>query len=578
MTQQITERIKNRRFVPKQIDLCNWEDVKPLFDNLFDREIQSVVDLEQFILDRDELDAALQEENARIQLATSVNTIDEKAKDRFTKFQNEIISNTSSLSDKLDTMILQNSFLKQLDPDRYGQLIKVSKHHQKLFAEKNIPIMIKDAQLGEKYSSVSGGMSAVFDGKERNLTQISNYVKETDRSVREKAWRTMAECRSCYCDEINELYSNMIDVRHQMAVNAGYDNFRDFRHQQYNRFDYSPEDCFKFHQTIQDYAVPVWLDRVKIRRAKLGIENLKPWDMRVDPDGNKPLRPFKSTEELEGQCAKVLDRIYPDLGDNLRLLQQYGNLDLATRKNKATVGFNMPLFETGVSFIFMNTTGTHNDFMVLLHEGGHAIETKACSNDPIVMYRNTPSEWGECASQSMELLGLDHLDVLYDSPETRTRCIIEKFEEVLLSLITTARNDAFQQWVYTHPEHTLNDRADKWMELGDRFPIGSDNKGLESFQQTGWQIIPHFFIVPFYYIEYGIAQMAALQVYKKSHEEGPSFIGKWLDAMKLGYSKTIPELYETAGLKFKFHGPFAKDLIQYLSDELNNLELGTLNP
>ncbi|MBN1355077.1 M3 family oligoendopeptidase [bacterium] len=565
-------RLENRYYVPLKIDLCDWKQVKPLFDDLLDREIRSSADLEQLILDMSGLNGALEEEHARIQLATSINTADEAARNRFKRFQETIISHAGPRSNNLERKILDNPHLKDLNLDRYGQFIKLLKNQQRLFTDSNVPLAIEDAQLGETYSSIVGGMVAEFEGKTRNMTQIAQFLKETERDLREKAWHTMRKCRMAERDRIDDIYSRMVEMRHRMAENAGYPNFRDFRHLQYSRFDYAPEDCIRFHETIEKHVTPVWLDRIERRRQKLGIEKLRPWDMNVDPEGNQPLRPFKTTGELIETTAAVLDRIHVRLGDHLRLLDRYGNLDLATRANKMPVGFNMPMSETGVSFIFMNATGTHYDFMVLLHESGHAIETRSCAHNPVHAYRNTPQEWGECASQSMELLGLDHLDILYEDPETRRRCKIEKWEELLFSLVSTARNDAFQHWIYENPGHSPRQRHDRWMELLRRFPSGADSTGYEDSLEIAWQSIPHLFIVPFYYIEYGIAQIAALQVFKRAREEGQPAVKRWLDAMKLGYSRSIPELYRAAGLTFRFHGQLAEGLIRYAVNEIERIE------
>ncbi len=561
-------RLDNRHFVGREINLCNWEEVKPLFDDLLERRLTSADALEQFILDFSGLSAALGEENARIQLALSVNTADEQAKKIFNDFQQNINSPSSTLFNQLTLKFLDSAFLDELDPERYGQLIRVSKNDRDLFVEKNVPLMMKDATLSEKYSSISGSAGAEFQGKYRNLTQISQFMLETDRELRKRAWETIAEVRMGMKDELESLYDEMVHIRNETAINAGFGNFRDFKHQAYNRFDYTPEDCMRFHETVEKAAVPILKKRRARRKEKMGLKTLRAWDLRVDPDGFPPLRPFQSDSELISACARVFDRIYPNLGDNLRMLEEYGNLDLSTRPNKAPVGFNMPLFETGVSFIFMNATGTFHDFLVLLHEGGHAIETRACAHDPILLYRNTPQEWGECASQSMELLGLDHLDVLFDDPAVRDRCVLQKYEDVLLSLVSCARNDAFQHWVYTHPGHSRAERNAVWMELNERFPTGGDVTGLEKYAEISWQMIPHLFIVPFYYIEYGISQIAALQVYKKALDEGTPAIAKWLDAMKIGYAKSIPELYAAAGLEFRFHGEFAENLIHLLAEAI----------
>jgi len=566
------ERLERRKFTPHDIDLCDWNQVKSIFNELLSRSISDASSLEKYYLDVCDFNSALTEEYCRIQLASSVNTEDLEARKRFQHFNANITAPASELTTDLDIKFLDSEYRKELDPERYQQLIRLLKNSRDLFRKENIPLQVEDSQLAENYNQISGGLTVIFQDKKRNLAEMSVYQKNTDRTVREAAWRASAAGQLEKADEINELYDKMVKTRTKIAQNTGFSNYRDYRHQALNRFDYKPENCLEFHSVVEKYAVKPFLQRQEIRRKKLGLDILKPWDRFVDVDGREPLQPFSTQEELVTGCATILDRIYPNMGDTLRLLQAYNNLDLMTRQNKAPVGFNMPLDETRVSFVFMNATGHHSDLIVLLHESGHAIETRACINQEIQAYRHTPQEWGECASQSMELLALDHLDVFYQNPEDQKRCVLEKLESILSSLISTAKIDAFQHWVYTHPTCSWDDRAKCWIELSERFPSGSDSNGLEETARWGWHGIPHLFIVPFYYIEYGIAQLGALQVYQQAKRKGFTALEQWLETMKLGYSQPIPELYKRAGLRFEFEGDFAADLIAFLVNEIEQAE------
>ncbi len=568
-------RLKHRMYTPHTIELCDWEQLKPLFDDLVHRKISSEPALEQLIIDASDLASALQEEYARIQLATSRNTADTEARDRFNHYNENILSQTAALFEQIDGRILDSEFLDGLAQLNYSQLIRLMKNTRRLFRKENIPLTIEGSKLAEEYSALTGGFTVEFDGETRNLTQMSEYLLSTDRDIREKAYRVIAECRYAHRDEIDDIYDRLLELREQTGVNAGFENFRDYQHLTYSRFDYTPEDCFKFHATVEEHAVPILRKRGELRRNKLGLDKLRPWDLAMDPDNHPPLKPFKTQDELVEGCGKILDKVYPDLGNTLRLLDDHGHLDLMTRTNKATVGFNMPLVETRVSFVFMNAAGLHKDLTVLLHESGHAIETIACAEQKILHYRHTPQEWGECASQATELISMPFLDVFYSDPEVRRRCIIEKLEDTVATLVHAAKIDAFQQWVYTHPGHTREERNATWNSLSERFGETVDYTGLEHYRRNQWQGIPHLFIVPFYYIEYGIAQLAALQVYRKFLKEGQPALKNWFDAMKFGYSKTIPELYEAAGLKFNFHGDFAAELIQFLADEIDRVETMT---
>ncbi|MBN1295508.1 M3 family oligoendopeptidase [bacterium] len=566
------ERLERRHFTPHDINLCDWDQVRDVMDRLMNRPIDSAESLERYFLDVCDLTSALTEETCRIQLAVSVNTADETARERYQHFMARILAPAAETLTALDTRFLESPYVKELDGERYGQLIRLLHTSQDLFRKENIPLGVRDSELSDIYNALAGGLSVEFQGKTRNLSEMTNFQESTDRTLRESAWRTVAACRNEKIDEINAVYSEMISIRTRVARNAGFPDYRAFRHIQLNRFDYQPEDCIRYHDAMEQYAIGPYLERQKKRKSKLGIDVLRPWDLHVDVDGNQPLQPFSRQAELVTRVTAILDRIYPNLGDTLRLLEHYGHLDLMTRQNKSPVGFNMPLDETRVSFIFMNATGQHSDVIVLLHESGHAIETRACIDQAITHYRHTPQEWGECASQSIEMLALDHLDVLYPDPAIRKRCIIDKLDSILWSLIATARIDAFQHWVYTHPDHSDDERADRWLELSHRFPTGAAIDGLEHLIRWQWQSIPHLFIVPFYYIEYGIAQLAAIQVYRKVRQSGFNALERWFETMRLGHSVSIPELYRRAGLQFRFHGEFAGELIRFITDEIDRIE------
>lgn len=567
------ERLKRRRYTRPDIDLCDWEQVQEVFNELLNRPIDSAEQLEQYYLDVCDFLSALTEETCRIQLAISVNTADVEARDRFVHFNSNILAPASELTTQLDNRLLDSPYRNLLDPARYGQLIRLLQNSRNLFRVENVPLVLEDSQLMERFNALSGGLSVEFDGRRRNLVELSTYQERTDRSIREKAWRCGVQCRVEQCGAFNSLYGDMVRIRTQMARQAGFDNFRDYQHQRLNRFDYSPDDCTLFHELVERHAVPLLLERQQKRRHAMRVDTLKPWDLHVDPFGREPLHPFETQDELVSGCAKILDRIFPKLGDTLKQLDAHGNLDLMTRQNKAPVGFNMPFDETRVSYIFMNATGQHQDVVVMLHESGHAIETRACIGDSIVQYRHTPQEWGECASQSMELLALDHLDVFYPDPADRQRCILDQWESLLLSLVNTARIDAFQHWVYTNPDASPDDRADRWMSLMKRFPTGADPAGLEKYLRWSWQGIPHLYIVPFYYIEYGIAQLGAIQVFRHSRTGGQRFLERWFETMKTGYAEPIPVLYEKAGLEFVVHGNLAAELIQFVSEEIDRAEV-----
>ena len=397
------------------------------------------------------------------------------------------------------------------------------------------------------------------------------YQLELDRTVRQQAWELVADRRLQACQEINDIFDNMVRVRNQVAHNAGFKTFCDYQFTKYNRFDYTARDCFALHEAVESLVVPiVRAMRARdndARRQSLGVETLQPWDVTVDPQNRPPLRPFKDTGELCQKCGTIFSRIDPVLGSQFAELVRSGWVDIDVRKGKASRGFIQTFGESRCSFIFLNLSGVHDEVNMLLHEGAHALHDLACRNDPLFYYRNDyPLEMAEFAAHSVEFLAIDHLDVFYDDEE-RQRIRRDYLESVLHSFAAICAVDAFQHWLYATPEHEHAERSQYWYALQERFgmidpKVYANNTLAQRAYAESWQKVGHLFRSPFYFIEYAIAKIGALQLWKNARVDTKQAVHQFRKALSLGGSKPLPELWATAGLTFDFSENTLRSLIK----------------
>jgi oligoendopeptidase F len=398
-------------------------------------------------------------------------------------------------------------------------------------------------------------------------------LKEQDENLRKTIFDKISNRRRKDIDALNNLYSELIIKRQEIAVNAGFENFRDYKFQALGRFDYTKEDCFNFHESIEKFIVPISKQIQQKKLELLGKDKFKPWDTAVDPEGKAPLKPFKTGNDLLQGTLRIFKRMDEYFSKCLISLEEMKHLDLESKPGKAPGGYNYPLYEIGAPFIFMNAVGTHRDLITMIHEGGHAIHSFISRDLELTAFKNLPSEVAELASMSMELLTMKYWDEFYEDKIDQHRAMKEHLEDVLGVLPWIAQIDAFQHWVYENPLHSVEERKNEWKSLSIRFGTGlTDWSGYEETRDTSWQRQMHLFEVPFYYIEYGIAQLGALGIWKNSQSNYNKAISDYKNALALGYSKSIVEIYNTAGVTFDFSSKNISSLAQFVSNELKKLD------
>jgi oligoendopeptidase F len=561
-----------RHFLPENFTITTWENLEPYFKDLAERKISSDSDLEKWLKDSSELEAVVSEDVSWRQIRMTCDTENKSLEEAFVFFMTEIQPKIQPYADQLNRKLIDCSFTEQLDKNKYFTYLRSIKKNIQLFREENIPLFSELSILGQQYGVISGKMTVNVNGNEYTLQQANKFLKDPDRDLREDVYRKIQERRSQDKDQLNELYSTLIAKRNQVALNAGFQNYRDYKFVELGRFDYTKEDCFKFHDAIKTYVLPL-VDIINDnQRQKLKLEKLRPWDGEAEPKGTEPLHPFQTGSELLNRSIACFQELDPFFADCLSTMKKMDRLDLESRKGKAPGGYNCPLAETGAPFIFMNAAGQMNDVTTMVHEGGHAVQSFLTHDLELSAFKDYPMEIAEVASMAMELFSMDHWDVFFDNKEELQRAKEYQLERVITVFPWIAIIDKFQHWVYENPQHSLEERKNKWTEIATEFSSTiTDWSGLEHYRHFSWQRQLHLFEVPFYYIEYGIAQLGAIGLWMQFKQNKNKALENYINALSLGGTKTLPELYEAAGLKFDFSGEHIKTLMSFVSDEMKRI-------
>lgn len=562
---------KIRTYIPQQF-VMEWQNIAPILDELLHRPIQSVAELEQWLRDKSELEAALEEDFAWRYIKMSCDTANEQLVKDFQYFATEIEPKISPIANQLNQKLNDSEFIDELDHDKYFVYIRAVRNAIALYREENVELFTKLQVKQQEYQGITGAMSVIIDAQEYTLEQASNFLKDIDREIRQQAWETIQQRRLADKDKLNDLFDALIAMRHQVALNAGFENYRDYMFKALGRFDYDVKDCYDFAESIASEIVPILKDQAEQRREALGLDTLKPWDMEVSITGKPALKPFNNGEELIDKSIACFNAINPSLGHKLATMKANQLFDVESRMGKAPGGYNYPLAETGAPFIFMNSANSLRDLTTMVHEGGHAIHTFLTAGLELNDFKHCPSEVAELASMSMELISMDNWNVYFDHEEDLIRAKKEQLIDVLKTLPWVAVIDQFQHWIYTNPNHTAVDRETAFKQIYTQFgAVFADWEGYELQLGNLWQKQLHLFEVPFYYIEYAIAQLGAIAVWKNYKENPETALQQYLAALSLGYTKPMNEIYETAGIRFDFSTSYIKELADFVKEELSRL-------
>lgn len=572
MTLSADIRKLERNFIPANFQITTWEALEPFFSELANRPLESREALEKWLKDMSELEAVVSEDACWRQIRMTCDTTDPKLEEAFTYFCMEIQPRLQPYSDLLNKKLVNNPFVNELDQQKYFTYLRTVKKNIELFREANIPIQAELSVMQQQYGAIAGKMTVEVNGQEYTLQQAAKFLESHDRELRERVYRKIQERRLQDQHAMHELYSTLIAKRHEVATNAGFANYRDYKFAELGRFDYTKEDCFQFHEAVKLHVLPI-IDKIYQRKKeKLGLDVLRPWDTEAEPDGIAPLKPFTDGKDLYERSVACFQDLNPFFADCLKKMNELGHFDLESRKGKAPGGYNCPLAESGAPFIFMNAAGQMSDVTTMVHEGGHAVHSFLAHNLELSAFKEYPMEIAEVASMAMELFSMYHWDAFFDNADDLKRAREHQLERTITIFPWIAIIDKFQHWVYEHPTHTVAERTEKWMEILKEFSTNSiDYTGLEAYRAIGWQRQLHLFEVPFYYIEYGIAQLGAIGLWMQYRNDPAQALRNYINALSLGGTRTLPELYEAAGLRFDLSPAHIKTLMEFTAAEMDKL-------
>ncbi len=549
-----------------------WPQIEPHYQDLRERPIDQG-NVSGWLTDWSRLQALLKERYQRLYVATTVDTTDEAAETRLKTFLDEIFPHSQAADQALKEKLLAS----RLEPQDFEMPLRIMRAEAEIFRQENLPLLSDEIKLANEYDKIIGAQTVTWDGEEITPTQLRPVYQETDRGRRERAWRLEMDRYMADRQAINDLWVKCMEVRGQLAKNAGFQDYRAYRWKQLHRFDYTPQDCYRFHQAIEEAVVPAMERILERRRARLGMEQLRPWDLEVDPHGRPPLRPFQRVAQLESGVAAIFNKVDAQLGEYFEVMRAENLLDLDNRKGKAPGGYCTEFDVAQRPYIFTNAVGVHDDVQTLLHEGGHAFHVFECAHLPYIQQKAYGSEIAEVASMSMELLSSPYLTADqggFYTPQEAARVRIEYLESAINFWPYMAVVDAFQHWAYEN-HGAASDPADcdaKWGELWDRFMVGQDWSGLEEAKVTGWHRKLHIHQDPFYYIEYGLALLGAFQVWRNSRRDRVGAVAAYRRALSLGGTAPLPQLFEAAGARFAFDSDTLRAAVELAENVIEELE------
>lgn len=565
-----------RHYLPADFELTDWDSIAPFFTELEGRVLSSLAELEQWLRDVSELESVISEDACWRQIRMTCDTENKALEEAFNFFMLEIQPKIQPWSDRLNRKLMDCPFTASLDTNTYFTFLRSIRKQIDLFNEANIPVIAGLNVLQQQFGVIAGKMSVTVKGQEYTLQQAALFLEDEDRAIREEVYLKIAERRFQDQAALHDLFDQLLEKRNLIAAQAGFTDYRAYRFMELGRFDYDHTTCEQFHEAVRDHVMPLVNQLYEQKRKKLGVDKLRPWDLEAEPIGTKPLRPFANPSELIEKTIACFTNLNPFFAACLTRMRQLGHLDLESRKGKAPGGYNCPLAVSGAPFIFMNAAGTLDDVTTMVHEGGHAIHSFLCHPLPLNGFKEYPTEIAEVASMTMELFSMDHWGVFFSDSGELQRAKEQQLERVITIFPWIAAIDKFQHWIYTHPGHTHTEREEQWMHIIEEFtsPL-VDFTGLEKYRRVLWQRQLHLFEVPFYYIEYGIAQLGAIGLWQQYKKNPTAALENYLQALSLGGTRTLPQLFEAAGLSFDFSGSRISQLMQFVKAELDQITFTT---
>jgi oligoendopeptidase F len=547
------------------------EQITKEFESLLDMEIESAEDFTSFLQKQKKLYEKVDEKLLRHYITFQCFSDDEENKQKYEYDQQHIKPLYKKFQSQVDQKVISSPYFKVLSDEEFGEYKKKLQIQASLFQESNLDIEKEEDQFSNRYFEITGGLTSMWEGQEVTISELYAHARDSNREIRKKAFEAIYTPIIEKEDEIQKILDKLIDLRVKKAGNAEFTSFTDYMFKKYNRNDYTPEDCKQFAESVRKHVVPLVKKIEEEHKQELKVDAYLPWDMHGERAGKKPLKPVETSEELISKSAKVLGNLHQEFGELVHKMDKKNLLDLTSRKGKTQGGFCESLPETGLSFIFMNMSKTHDDLLTFMHEMGHGIHDALKSDQELYAYKQIPMESAELASMSMEFFSLNGWNEFYKEEDlNRAKKELLKSAVGLLPYIMVV--DQFQHWLYQNPKHSWQERNKKFGELQDYYAASLIKwDGYEDWKEKNWMYILHIFELPFYYIEYAIAQIGALQMYKLFKENPDQTITNYRAALSLGSSKSLPEIYTAAGIKFDFSEKTIAELMEFVRKELDLL-------
>ncbi|MBV6678315.1 M3 family oligoendopeptidase [Bacillus thuringiensis] len=555
------------------IDISNVLQLEKTLSTLLNKMISSKLDLENWLKEQSKVIWDIEEQLRSHYIAFQCNTDDEEIKDTFEHDQQFVKPLLKRYQNLLDNKYLESPFRMELDSNVYGLLDTKIKNAQKLFCEENIELEIQEDKLVTEYFEITGGLSGIWDGEEKTITELQSYLQDSNRDTRKKAKTIISEQFLSVEKELQNILNQLIEIRHQKTKNIQLENYRDYMFKKYERFDYSAKDCYELAESIRKYVVPL-KDKILLeKKDKLQVDTLRPWDVSAVTPDQKVLKPIANENDLIEKSTHIFNKLDVEFSALLNRMYKHNCLDLTSRKGKAAGGFCEYLPASQLSYIFMNLNYTQDDIVTFIHEMGHSIHNELIKPLKLRQYIEIPAETAELASMTMELFSLNYWDTFYTDKKDLKQAKINFFKDVISYLPIMLIVDQFQHWLYENPSHTSEERNEKYLQLQKHYQSSVIHiDGYENWIATSWLPVLHIFEVPFYYIEYAIAQLGALQMYKQYKEDPKQALENYKKALSLGSSQSIKEVYDAAGIRFDFSGETIKELMLFVEKELELLE------
>ncbi|MFD1020830.1 M3 family oligoendopeptidase [Thalassobacillus hwangdonensis] len=557
----------------EKLDFSDVASIKNRFETLLAADLQTEDSMVQWLKEVSDFYDAIQEGLDGHYIDFQAYNNDEDAKRAFQYDQEKIEPLVKRQKAKVDEKFLQAPAKDKLDKEVYGRYIKSKENASALFNKENVQLEIEEDRLATRYFEITGALTADWNGEELTVVQLFPYLEDPDRELRKKAFDLIFGSLLEVKDDLQKIMSELLEIREKKANNSKLANYRDYMFKKYERFDYTPEDCKQLAASIKEHVLPVAGKLRKQHKQELGVDVLRPYDSKGVPADKTPLKPFASIDELVSKTSTVLGELDPRFAELIKKMNEKRQLDLESRKNKSPGGFCTPLPVSESSFIFMNASRSHDDMLTLLHEMGHCIHNDLKFPIDLSYYKDTPMESSELASMSMELLSMDQWHHFYEDEEQLNRAKLDQLKGILEFLPQGMKIDLFQHWMYENPDHTMEERMEKYDEIHQMLDAGVvEWDGYEEVRKARWLFVLHIFEVPFYYVEYVIAQLGAVQMYKQYKEDKDAALENYKHALSLGNTKSLQEIYEAAGIKFDFSPELIKELMEFLQNEIQELE------